>query len=270
VWSWRKRRVKKSAAAVDTILCLLPFEKEFFDERDVRADFVGHPMADNTPAEPDTSAARVLLGVKANKVVAVLPGSRQSEVSRLGPVFAAACARLIDDNPDIVFVSPMATKKIRQLFARHLAAAKVSERFVLIDGQAETVISAADVVLLASGTATLQTALLGKPMVAAYRFAPLTYAIAYVFNLVDVPYFSLPNLLTDEPQVPEFLQGEASPEALSRAVGDLLQDAERRGRIKEVFQSLRMQLARGADERAAGAILAVAGSAQRGRGQAAN
>jgi len=270
VWAWRKGRVKKIAAAVDRILCLLPFEKEFFDERDVKADFVGHPMADNTPAEPDTSAARVLLGVKANKVVAVLPGSRQSEVSRLGPVFATACARLISDNPDIVFVSPMATKKIRQLFARHLAAANVSDRFVLTDGQAETVISAADVVLLASGTATLQTALLGKPMVAAYRFAPLTYAIAYVFNLVDVPYFSLPNLLTDEPQVPEFLQGEASPEALSRAVGDLLRDAERRGRIKEVFQSLRMQLARGADERAAGAILAVAGSAQRGRGQAAN
>jgi lipid-A-disaccharide synthase len=133
----------------------------------------------------------------------------------------------------------------------------VAERFHLTDGGAETVLTSADVVLVASGTATLQAALLGKPMVAAYRLASLTYAIAKGLNLVKVPYFSLPNLLTEEPLVPEFLQGEGSPVALASAVGDLLEDAARRDVIASEFAVLRTQLARGADQRAANAVLAV-------------
>jgi lipid-A-disaccharide synthase len=258
VWAWRQGRIRKIAAAVDKVLCLLPFEKAFYDKHGVAADFVGHPLADSSPVNPDMSAARAKLGLGEGQVVAVLPGSRHSEVSRLGPVFAAACALLLSENPHISFVAPMATRSIRASFAKYIQAENVTDRFVLVDGDAETVISSADVVLLASGTASLQAALLGKPMVAAYRFSPLTYAIGTALKLVDVPYFSLPNLLTEKPMVPEFLQSEASPAALSAAVAELLSDEDRRTRIAKVFRSLRTELAQGADNRAADAVLSVA------------
>jgi lipid-A-disaccharide synthase len=258
VWAWRQGRIKKIAAAVDKVLCLLPFEKAFYDKHGVDADFVGHPLAENSPADPDMAAARSKFGLSGGQVVAVLPGSRHSEVSRLGPVFAATCARLAADNANISFVSPMTTPGIRDLFAGYLSDEYVENRFVLVDGDSETVMSAADVVLLASGTASLQAALLGKPMVAAYRFGAVTYAIAKTLNLVDVPYFTLPNLLTDEPLVPEFLQAEAAPDALAKAVTDLLNDGDRRRFIADEFRSLRTELARGADERAAAAVLSLA------------
>jgi lipid-A-disaccharide synthase len=184
-----------------------------------------------------------------------------SEVSRLGPVFARAAAALWRQRGDLVFVAPMATERIRRSFSASLVEAGVAERFVLTQGDAERAIISADVVLLASGTATLQTALLGRPMVAAYRLAPLTYAIARGLRLVKVPYFSLPNLLTEEPLVPEFLQGEANPGALAAAVDALLDDDGRRTRITRVFADLRHTLARDADRRAAEAVVNVCGGA---------
>jgi lipid-A-disaccharide synthase len=151
----------------------------------------------------------------------------------------------------------MATPAIRELFGRQVSSAGAG-KVILLDGDAETAISAADVVLLASGTATLQTALLGKPMVAAYRLAPLTYALAKGLGLVKVPYISLPNLLTDEPQVPEFIQGAATPRALADAVAGLLDDEARRRSVATAFRSLQTTLARDADQRAAEATLEVA------------
>jgi lipid-A-disaccharide synthase len=258
VWAWRQGRVRKIAKAVDRVLCLLPFEKTFYDEHGVAAEFVGHPLADRLPENPDIAAARAVLGIDTEPLVAVLPGSRHSEVSRLGPVFAEAAAMLARDIPDISFVAPMVSASIREEFQRCLDAAGITERFRLTDGLAETVVTAADVVLLASGTATLQAALLGKPMVAAYRFARATFALGTALKLVNVPFFSLPNLLTDEPLVPEFLQDQATPEALATAVGELLRDSARREHIAAAFHSLRNQLARGADRRAAAAVLQVA------------
>lgn len=261
VWAWRQGRVKTIAKAADIVLCLLPFEKSFYDQQDVKAEFVGHPMADRLPLFPDTTRARTELGIDtggASKVLAVLPGSRHSEVSRVGPIFAQTCARLAAAEPGLVFVAPMATPRLRSLFASQLAEAGVADRFVLIDGQAETVITSADVVLLVFGTASLQTALLQKPMVGAHRVAFLTYAIAKGLNLVKVPYYSLPNLLTDEPLVPEFLQNEARPDALAAALDRLLGNAEERQRIASQFGAIRKVLARGADERAAEAVLSLA------------
>jgi lipid-A-disaccharide synthase len=187
-----------------------------------------------------------------------------SEVERLGPVFAAAAAEIGRQRTGLAFVAPMATAKIRAAFAAEIETRGIAGRFVLTDGEAEQAITAADVVLLASGTATLQTALLGRPMVAAYRLAALTFAIARGLKLVKVAHFSLPNLLTEEPLVPEFLQHAASPKALAAAVADLLDDASRRERIAEVFSTLRDQLARDADQRAAEAVLAVAASPRAG------
>jgi lipid-A-disaccharide synthase len=261
VWAWRQGRVKTIAKAADTVLCLLPFEKSFYDQQDVSAEFVGHPMADRMPIIPDTMRARSELGINTGdscKVLAVLPGSRHSEVSRVGPIFAETCARLAALDPNLVFVAPMITPRLKALFAGQLDAAGVADRFVLIDGQAERVITSADVVLLVFGTASLQTALLKKPMVGAHRVAFLTYAIGKGLNIVKVPYYSLPNLLTDEPLVPEFMQHEAQPDALAAAVGRLLGDAAERQRIADRFGVLRTALAQGADERAAQAVLLLA------------
>ncbi len=258
VWAWRQWRVRKIAKAADKVLCLLPFEKAFYDRHQVVADFVGHPMADAIPTDLDADKVRSALGIEAEIVVAVLPGSRVSEVTRLGPVFASACARLAAAEPGMRFVAPMTTDKIRQLFAAQLAAEDIASRFLLLAGDAQSAIAAADVVLLASGTAALQAALLCRPMVAAYRFAPLTYAIMRTLRLWKVPYFTLPNLLTPEPLVPEFLQYAANPEALADAVSRLLKDPAKRAAISEQFSSLRLELARGADKLAAQAVLDLA------------
>jgi lipid-A-disaccharide synthase len=259
VWAWRQGRVRKVEQAADKVLCLLPFEKEFYDQHNVDAEFVGHPMADNIPTDLDAATIRNGLGLASSRVVAVLPGSRTSEVARLGPIFAQTCSILADRYDDLQFVAPIASAKLRPTFEACLSKAGVGERFVLTDGNAEAAIAASDVVLLASGTATLQAALLGKPLVAAYRFGWLTYALAWVFKLVKVAHFSLPNLLTETPLVPEFLQSEATPEALSAAVGDLLDDDEKRAAISLEFAALRRKLARGANDRAANAVFELAG-----------
>lgn len=258
VWAWRQGRIRKISKAADCVLCLLPFEKAFYDEHNVAAEFVGHPMADRTPVRPDTEGARAELGITAERVVAVLPGSRHSEVSRLGQVFADACRKLADRYRQLAFIAPMATPALREEFSAQLDNAGIADRFRLVDGNAGTVIESADIVLLTSGTAALQTALMKKPMVGAYRLAPLTYAIVKGFGLVKVPYFTLPNLLTEKPLVPEFLQNAANAEDLANAIAALLDDPERCQHIAESFGELRSTLARTADERAADAVLAVA------------
>lgn len=258
VWAWRQGRIAKIARAVDRVLCLLPFEKAFYDEHGVAADFVGHPLADRLEPGPPDANLRETLGLSSTCVVAVLPGSRGSEVARLGPVFAETCRRLLDRRPDVSFIAPMATAALRERFAGMLEDAGVAAHFRLQDGNAHDAMRIADVVLLASGTAALEAALLGRPIVAAYRLAPLTYALARSLKLVKVRHFTLPNLLTDEPMVPEFLQGGASPQALSDALEALLRDPERRAGIAREFTQLRNQLARGADYLAARAVLELA------------
>jgi lipid-A-disaccharide synthase len=257
VWAWRRWRVRKIAKAVDKVLCLLPFEKDFYDQHGVEAEFVGHPLADNIPEDLDRQGERHRHGVDKGIVVAVMPGSRAGEVSRLGPVFAGAAKRLAERYPDIAFIAPMATQKVRKMFEMHLAEAGVADKFSVIDGQAQSAIAASDVVLLASGTAALEAALLRRPMVAAYRLAPLTFFIGHTCKMVKVKYVTLPNLLTSVPYVPEFLQKAASAEALADAVAELLDDRGRRGEIEESFANLRNELRRGADARAAAAVLAL-------------
>ena len=258
VWAWRQRRVRKVAKAVDKVLCIFPFEEKFYEAHDVAAEFVGHPLADGIDANADVAAIRKDLGLSAERVVAVLPGSRRNEITRLGPVFAEACSILGNRYTDIEFISPTVNPGLRQIFAAHVEEAGIGDRIKLIDGKAESAIAAADVVLLASGTASLQTALLGRPMVAAYKLSPLTHLLQRWFKLVKVKHFAMPNLLTEEPMVPEFLQGEATPQALADALADLLDDAERRADIHEKFLALRADLARGAQQRAAKAILELA------------
>ena len=258
VWAWRQGRVRKVARAADKVLCIFPFEEKYYEAHDVAAEFVGHPLADNIDTDIDVAAHKTRLGLTDGPTVAVMPGSRRNEIARLGPVFAEACARLIEQSPELQFVSPMANAELRQQFEAQIEDTGMTDRIKLMDGNAETAIAVADVVLLASGTASLQTAMLGKPMVAAYKLSPITHLLQRWFKLVKVKHFAMPNLLTDEPMVPEFLQDQATPASLAAAVSELLKDAERRAEIERKFIALRAGLARGAQHRAAKAILDLA------------
>lgn len=258
VWAWRKGRIKTVKAAADKVLCILPFEKPLYDAHGVDAVFVGHPKADELPEFVDGEAARHALGISAPEIVAVLPGSRVGEVARLGPILAEAVRLLAAAHPGLRFVAPMATPALREMFARQLDAARVADKVRLLDGDSEVAMMAADVVLLASGTAALESALLCKPTVATYCLAPLSYAIVKGLRLVKLTSYTLPNLLTEAPLIPEFIQGEAKPEALAEAVTALLLDPERRRMIAGEFAKLRKALALNADQRAADAVLGLA------------
>lgn len=258
VWAWRQKRVRKIGRAVDKVLCLLPFEKEFYDAHGVPADVVGHPLADRLPDNPDRAAERRSLGLGDGPVVTLMPGSRAGEVARLGGVFARAASLLADEFEDLALVAPMANANARRVFTQQLDEFAPGLDVIVLDGDAPRAIVAADVVLLASGTASLQTALLQRPMVSAYKVAAGTYYLARLFRLLKVTHFTMPNLLTAEPLVPEFLQHAATPEALAAEVSALLHDDQRRSHIEGVFAELHERLGLGADERAATAVIDMA------------
>lgn len=259
VWAWREGRVRRIGKAADCVLCILPFEKAFYDKHGVRAEFVGHPKADSAPESIDVDGSRRALGLEGDEpVVAVLPGSRRSEIARLGPLFARTAAELRRRYSDIRFVTPIAANRLRPSIEQHLADAGVTDCFTLTDGESQLAMCAADVVLLASGTAALESALLQRPTVAAYKVAPMTAFIVRSFGLLKVANVTMPNQLTDPPLVPEFIQGDARPDALASAVAELIDSPERRAGITERFAKLRAELALDADLRAAEAVLSLA------------
>ena len=259
IWAWRSGRVKKVKKAADTVLCILPFEPDLYDEHGVNAVFVGHPSATAAPDIIDTAAARADLQIDARQVVAVLPGSRSGEVGRLGSIVAQAARAIHDVRPDVHFVTPVAAPKLRSVFEQQLMEADVAEHFTLLDGDSQAAMSAADVVLLASGTAVLEAAMLRKPAVATYRVNALTYWLGQsVLRLVKLSHYTLPNLLTEEPLVPEFIQHDALPGPIADAVVSLLDDPQRRQSISERFGRLRSELALDADQHAADAVLRLA------------
>jgi lipid-A-disaccharide synthase len=258
VWVWRAGRIETVRKAADLVLCILPFEKKIYDEKGIDAVFVGHPKATSLPADIDVASAREMLDIGAGPVVAVLPGSRVSEVERLGPVFATTAAMLLKHREDLNFITPVATAKLRPLIEQQLAAAGVLDKFCLVEGDSIEAMSAADVVLLASGTAALESALLGKPTVAAYAIAKLGAIIARIIGLRN-KYFTIPNLVADEALIPEFIQEDVKAGALAQSVWELLEDPAKREEISRRFATLREELALGADERAADAVIELAG-----------
>ena len=258
IWVWRAGRIETVRKAADRVLCILPFEKALYDEKGIDAVFVGHPKATSLPVDIDLESVRDILNLGSGPVVAVLPGSRSSEVTRLGPLFAATAAMLSRRRDDICFVTPVATPNLRPMIEQQLAAAGVADRFCLIDGDSIEAMSAADVVLLASGTAALESALLGKPTVAAYQVARMTAAIVRLFRLLKNEYFTIPNLLTETALIPEFIQEDATSKALAQTVWELLEDPQRREEIGRQFATLRAELALGADDRAADAVIELA------------
>ncbi|NDD73953.1 MAG: lipid-A-disaccharide synthase [Gammaproteobacteria bacterium] len=219
VWAWRQSRVHDIARACDRILCLLPFEPAFYAAHGVEARFVGHPLADQFPLQPDRAAARAALGLAADaEVIAVLPGSRIGEVSRLALPFAAAARWLFERRADVRFVAPMTTAATRVSFEAAWRAAAPAVPVQIEDGKSRAVLAAADVVLVASGTATLETLLTQRPMVVAYKLAPVTAFLLRRLGLVKVAHFAQANLLVGRRAVPEFFQADVRADALGGAL----------------------------------------------------
>jgi lipid-A-disaccharide synthase len=258
VWAWRQGRVRTIGRACDLVLCLLPFETSFYASHGVQAQFVGHPLADQIALDVDRGAARRALEISADAtVIALLPGSRRSEVERLGADFAGAAAWIAAQRPAVQFIAPMATQAVREVFARHAAAAL--PRIRLTDGGAREVLAACNAALVASGTATLETLLSKRPMVVAYRLAAATVFVARRLALVKSSYMALPNLLAGRALVPEFFQDEVTPAALGSALLRELDDPARTAALVAEFRRMHRQLRCGAAERAANAILECAG-----------
>jgi len=258
VWAWRQGRARTIGDAVDLILCLFPFEPDFYREYGVRATFVGHPLADQIPLQVDRAAARAELGISAGaRVLALLPGSRRGEVERLAEPFAGAAELMAARYPGLVCIAPMVTPALRDLFAGHCASVAPRAAVRLLDGKARLALAAADAVLVASGTATLETALCKRPMVVAYRLGAITAFVLRTLGLVKVKHFSQPNLLAGKELVPEFFQEQVNAGNLADALANWFDHPERVIRVQGEFVAIHEQLRRGGAELAAAEIAAL-------------
>jgi len=256
VWAWRQKRVLKIRKACDLMLTLFPFEAQFYTEHDVPVRFVGHPLADDIPLEADRLAARETLHLPAQgAVVALMPGSRGGEVAKLGALFLDAAERLRSLRPDVHFVLPCANAERRAQLENMLAGRDLP--LSLLDGDSHLALAACDVVLIASGTATLEALLYKRPMVVAYKVAPLTYRI--LKRLVKSPYISLPNLLAQRLLVPELIQEAATPDLLAQTLAPLIVDGHAQ---TDGFDQIHRALRRNASSQAAEAVLELVGEAR--------
>ena len=257
VWAWRQSRAATMREAVDLVLCLLPFEPKFYAEHGVNAKFVGHPLADAIPLEVDKAAARAELGLPVDKpLLAVLPGSRRSEVSRLSAPFMATAAWLKERQPDLAVAVALASDSMAELF-RTATAGMDLHGAALIPHRAREVMAAADVVLTASGTASLETLLTKRPMVVAYKMVPLTYWLVRRLGVAKLANFSLPNLLAGRELVPEFIQDQVRPDVLGPAVLGALDGSGLKPGWYDAFADIHRQLRCDASASAAREVLAL-------------
>jgi len=254
VWAWRGGRMRKIRRAVSHMLLLFPFEKPIYDAAGVAATYVGHPLADMLPLRPDQAAAREQLKLRpGEEVVALLPGSRQSELKLLADLFVRTAKAIARTRPHAVFLVPLITKETRQLFEAALYRNEAYDLPIkILFGHAHEAMIAANVVLVASGTATLEAALLKRPMVITYRVPDLTYRLMWPRRYL--PYVGLPNVLAGRFVVPELLQRDATPENLSQAVCNLLTDKSMTAALEEEFTRMHQLLRQSNAEKAAGAI----------------
>jgi lipid-A-disaccharide synthase len=254
IWAWRPGRIHGIGAAVDLMLCLYPFEPKLYAAHGLRAAYVGHPLADELDDRTTREDARRALGLPGDgKIVAVLPGSRPAELNKLAEPFAAAAAWLTRRVPDLRCLVPIARPDLRPIFEQ-AAARHPGPRWTLLDGQSRAAMQAADAVLLASGTATLECLLLGRPMVVAYKASSLTAFILKRFGLLKIDRVSQPNILSPVPVVPELLQHEAAPARLGQEMYMLLRHPILQQRQLEQFDHVRRTLKSDFAARAAEAI----------------
>lgn len=254
VWAWRQKRIHKIARATDLVLTLFPFEADFYQKHNVPAKFVGHPLADAIPLQIDKEGARKKLGLAQDVTyVAILPGSRRNELKYLAEVFVKTAEHIHKQRPSICFVTsainPSRDAEFQQLVQRVAPQLPIT----FFQGRSHDVLAASDIVLVTSGTATLETMLFKKPMVIAYRMSTMTYAIAR--HLVKLKCIGLPNLLADERLVPEFIQNNVTPENLSRAILDFLDHPAKMDSIAKRFTDIHHTLRCDANQQAANAVL---------------
>lgn len=263
IWAWRQGRAAKIGRSVDLVLCLFPMEPPIYATHGVDARFVGHPLAEMLRLEPDRAAARNALGLAHEaQVLAVLPGSRLGEIARLGEVFLETAARVADALPGLRIVVPAANAGCRVAIDALLSQPRFAALDVdVLDGQARAAMVASDVVLLASGTATLEALLAKRPMVVGYRIAPSTAFLVRLFNLMKVDRFSLPNVLAGRTIAPEFMQEDCTPENLSAAVLRWFRDPAAADALQPVYRDLHLQLRQGASATAADAVARLAAPA---------
>ncbi len=282
VWAWRGGRVKHIARAVDRLLALFPFEPPLFAKAGVEVIYVGHPLADVLPLDVSRPAARELLGLPeaARPVFALLPGSRQSEVGYMAGLFIQTAARLRERFPSAIFLVPLATRETRNLFeaelwqqgvqdwlleepplsATDVAVGRSGSVMKLLFGHAQDALAACDAALVASGTATLEAALLKAPMVITYRMSKWSWRL--MKRMRYQPWVGLPNILAGRFVVPEFLQDDATPENLAQALGNVVLDAGVRMRLDNLFTDMHRQLRQDTAEKAAAAVLPLLGNAE--------
>ena len=255
VWAWRKNRIKKIKHSVSEILALFPFEPDLYKNAGIPVVYVGHPLADMLPMEPDTLGARERLKLKSSSlVIAMLPGSRQSEVQQHASLFVQTAKLIYADYPNSIFLVPLITRETRQIFELAIFHETEPLPIQILFGHAHEAMESADVVIVASGTATLEAALLKKPMVITYRMSKLSWQILKRMRLQ--PYVGLPNILAEKLVVPELLQDESTPEKLAEATIKLIKDADHIAEIKVEFTKIHQSLKQNTAEKAANAILA--------------
>jgi lipid-A-disaccharide synthase len=258
IWAWRPERVSKIRESVRHILCIYPFEPALLAEHGIEGTFVGHPVADVIPLEPDRLAARQALGLDPERpVVALLPGSRPAEIHALAQPFLQAAQRMRGQRQALQFVLPT-HELLRPAIEAHIAAAGMQGHVHLVMGQSHTVQAACDVALVASGTATLETALHKRPMVIAYKMQWLSWRIANGKRLL--PWVGLPNILCNEGLVPEFLQEQVQPQALADATLAWLDDPPAVARVQQRFSALHQQLRQDMPTRSCHAIQKILGA----------
>lgn len=257
VWAWKQKRIFKIKKACDLMLTLFPFEKAFYQEHNVPVCFVGHPLADEIPLYIDRAEAKQKLGLSEEiPVVALMPGSRGGEVKRLAPLFLETAKKILIEYPNVHFVMPCANPQRRAQIEELLKDYTLP--ITLLDGQTHTALGACNLVLIASGTATLEALLCERPMVVSYKIAPLTYLIAK--RIVKTPYISLPNLLAGRLLVPELIQDMATPDILLENLRPLL-DGYTQDQT-ESFKAIHLTLRQNASTQAADAILKLVNTAQ--------
>jgi lipid-A-disaccharide synthase len=254
VWAWRRSRIKKMAKAVDHLLTLFPFEPEIYRQTGVAVTYVGHPLADQIPLTVDREAVRERLGISASRVFALLPGSRQAELRHMADTLVATGLLLEKRYPGCLLLVPLASRETREIFEEAIWRAGAQEApFKLLFGHAQDALAACDTAVVASGTATLEAALLKVPMLILYRISPWSWRI--MRHMGYQPWVGLPNILAGRFVVPEFLQDDANPENLAQALGNLTDDTVVRQAIGNVFADLHRQLRQNTAERAAQAVL---------------
>ena len=258
VWAWRRYRVKKIARSVDLMLTLFPFEADFYRQHNVAVKFVGHTLADQIPLEPDTLGARQKLGLShKGPVIGLLPGSRAGEVSLLAQPFLQTAKWCLAQNKALHFVMPLASDKTYQIAIEQLEQSGLDQnKITLFRGNSRQLMEASDVLLVASGTATLEALLLKRPMVMAYKLSPWTYFLAK--RLVKLPYYSLANLLLGKPLVKEYIQDDMDVKKMGRDLLVLLDDKEMVRALQQEYNKVHNELRRNASQEAAQAVLSLA------------